>query len=527
MKSVRIRRNVAPNEYHFNLSVGGVMMQEYDTQTGEYSPNVTMAEKRTLLSGALQRSSVDGSTGVADVEPGTLEFLCRTGETTEWQNANALGMFYGFNLHAVIYLRQQANIQPGVTYEIKLVATVADADTGGNVKVESDVFRFGCNDKTKDEIRLKLVEGVTNMVYNPEAPAPYTPAGLERATFLQQCVFEITRGGKRLDSSEVTVTAEEVGGSGALAEEGVDLVYDFSKWTQLYDANTIPDAETDQIGNPVHLVDKYIGLHADTWAINKGGLFTYAAGARQMDILWKDKITGISMLINAGTSGTTPDTTWIQLDKTSGGKAHISYYGTDTLRAEIYIDKPGDSIAEKGVTLTLARNLVIERMELYGVDAKDVMEHAGSYVHSKGYGGGRVATNICTRHALQKLEAANGRVTVVMDCGAGATGAVALRVRSKDGGVLYDERVIAFRRKFPDLEMQVTMSPFVESKTGKTQRMRVDLIAEGHPVTEPGFYKVYRNGYSMTQINDYFTSSVPDAAELELEARMKDTLEVE
>lgn len=531
VKSVKIRRNVAPNEYHFNLYVGGVMMQEYDTQTGEFSPNVTAAEKRTLLTGTLQRSSVDGSTGVADVEPGVLEFLCRTGETAEWQNANLLGMFYGFNSKANIYLRQQANIQPGVTYEIKLVATVADADTGGNVKVESDVFRFGCNDKTKDEIRLKLVEGVTNIVYNPEAPAPYTPAGLERATFLQQCVFEVTRGGKRLDSSEVTVTAEIVGSGSVQAEEGVDLWYNFSRWTQLYIHNTIPDAKTDQIGNSVHMIDNFVGLHADTWTINKGGLFTYAAGARKMDILWWGKISGIRLLISAGTSGTTPNPSWVTLDKASEGKAHIECHSTgEQLDAYVYIDNMGDSITEKGVTLVLARNLVIESMEIRGMDAESVMKHSESYCHSKGYGGGMVAADVCTRRALQKLEVSGGTVTAVMDCGSGESGAVALRVRSKDGSVLYDERVIAFRRKFPDLEMQVAMSPFVESKTGKTQQMRVNLIAEGHPVTEPRFYNVLMNGRNMTygslQSNKCFYADVPDAAEVELKAVMKGTLEI-
>lgn len=531
VKSVKIRRNVAPNEYHFNLYVGGVMMQEYDTQTGEFSPNVTAAEKRTLLTGTLEKSSVDGTTGVESVRLGALDFLYRTGETGEWKNINKINVFYGFYNLMNIYLRQQANIQPGVTYEIKLVATVADPDTGGNVKVESDVFRFGCNDKTKDEIRLKLVEGVTNIVYNPEAPAPYTPAGLERATFLQQCVFEVTRGGKRLDSSEVTVTAEEVGPGGTLAREGVDLMYDFSRWTQLYIHNTIPDAKTDQIGNSVHMIDNFVGLHADTWTINKGGLFTYAAGARKMDILWWGKISGIRLLISAGTSGTTPNPSWVTLDKASEGKAHIECHSTgEQLDAYVYIDNMGDSITEKGVTLVLAGNLVIESMEIRGMDAESVMKHSGSYCHSKGYGGGMVAADVCTRHALQKLEVSGGTVTAVMDCGSGESGAVALRVRRKDGSVLYDERVIAFRRKFPDLEMQVAMSPFVESKTGKTQQMRVNLIAEGHPVTEPRFYNVLMNGRNMTygslQSNKCFYADVPDAAEVELKAVMRGTLEI-
>lgn len=532
VKSVKIRRNVAPNEYHFNLYVGGVMMQEYDTQTGEFSPNVTAAEKRTLLTGTLEKSSVDGTTGVESVRLGALDFLYRTGETGEWKNINEINVFYGFYNLMNIYLRQQTNIQPGVTYEIKLVATVADPDTGGNVKVESDVFRFGCNDKTKDEIRLKLVEGVTNIVYNPEAPAPYTPAGLERATFLQQCVFEVTRGGKRLDSSEVTVTAEIVGSGSVQADEGVALTYDFSAWTQLYKNNTIPDAETDQIGNSVHMIDNFVGLHADTWTINKGGLFTYAAGARKMDILWWGKIDRIVVYANAGTSGSEPSTSWIQLDKASESKAHIYINGgtDDMMQVTIYIDKPGDSITGKGVTLVLARNLVIESMEIRGMDAESVMNHAGSYCHSKGYGSGMVAADVCTRHALQKLEVSGGTVTAVMDCGSGKSGAVALRVRSKDGSVLYDERVIAFRRKFPDLEMQVAMSPFVESKTGKTQQMRVNLIAEGHPVTEPRFYNVLMNGKYMTygslQSNKCFSADVPDAAEVELKAVMRGTLEI-
>lgn len=529
VKSVKIRRNVAPNEYHFNLYVGGVMMQEYDTQTGEFSPNVTVAEKRTLLTGTLEKSSVDGTTGVESVRLGALDFLYRTGETGEWKNINEINVFYGFYSLMNIYLRQQANIQPGVTYEIKLVATVADPDTGGNVKVESDVFRFGCNDKTKDEIRLKLVEGVTNIVYNPEAPAPYTPAGLERATFLQQCVFEVTRGGKRLDSSEVTVTAENVGSGSAQAAEGVDLTYDFSCWTQLYAGNTIPDAKTDQIGNSVHMIDNFVGLHADTWTINKGGLFTYAAGARKMDILWKGKIRRIELQISPGTSGTTPNESWVTVDQNN--KAVVEYtVNSGGLKVDVYVTNQGDSITTKGLTLVLARNLVIESMEIRGMDAESVMNHAGSYCHSKGYGGGMVAADVCTRHALQKLEVSGGTVTAVMDCGSGESGAVALRVRSKDGSVLYDERVIAFRRKFPDLEMQVAMSPFVESKTGKTQQMRVNLIAEGHPVTEPRFYNVLMNGRNMTygslQSNMCFYADVPDAAEVELKAVMRGTLEI-
>lgn len=503
VKTVQIRRNLAPNAYYLDMQVNERLMQEYDTQTGTWTPAVTVKDTwRTLITAMVKTVSVDGTKSAERIGIASYQYLFRLAGEAEWKNLSEIPTTNGrqqlnslYN-SGLIYLRHCANIPAGVTYEVKCVAVVADEDIRQKVTVESDIYRIGCNDKTLDEIRFRLVKGQQNIIYNPEAPGPYTVAGLERATFLQQCEFEVTKGGKAFWSDDLVVACEDVGTKNA-ASEGVTLIYDFDEWTDLYASGSVPPAETDQIGNSVHFVDRYIGLHSDTWAINKGGLFTYASGARKMDILWKGNIKSITLWVNAGTSGTTPSSDWVKLDKE--GMADIRYYGDSLVTVEISNIQNSDSITGKGITLTVARNLVITKIKIDGVDAEDALHQIDDtcqiyYRYSARkqgfYPTNRLAADICTRYALQKLEKANGTVRVTMDCGAMLSGGTALRLYNKDRTVLYDERVISFQRKVPQLEVSVENLPFLESKKNATQKMWVRLYAEGHEVTEYRYYTV-------------------------------------
>lgn len=500
VKTVQIRRNLAPNAYYLDMQVNERLMQEYDTQTGTWTPAVTVKDTwRTLITAMVKTVSVDGTKSAERIGIASYQYLFRIAGEAEWKDLSEIPTTNGreqlnslYN-SGLIYLRHCANIPAGVTYEVKCVAVVADEDIRQAVMVESDIYRIGCNDKTMDEIRFRLVKGQQNIIYNPEAPGPYTVKGLERATFLQQCEFEVTKGGKAFWSDDLVVACEDVGKK-TTADEGVTLEYNFEKWTSLYvENNTAPAAETDQIGNSVHFVDRYIGLHSDTWAINKGGLFTYASGARKMDILWRGNIKSITLWVNAGTSGTTPSSNWVKLDKE--GMADIRYYGDSLVTVEISNIQNSDSITGKGITLTVARNLVITKIKIDGVDAEDVMtvvgpyRFKGKYIENAEFSKALMA-DICTRYALQKLEKANGTVRVAMDCGAMLSGGTALRLYNKDRTVLYDERVISFRRKVPQLEVSVENLPFIESKKNAMQKMWVRLYAEGHEVTEYRYYTV-------------------------------------
>lgn len=505
VKTVQIRRNLAPNAYYLDMQVNERLMQEYDVQMGKWTPNVVERETwRTLITTMVKTVSMDGTNGGEMLNIASYQYLYRVAGTTEWKDLSTIAQtngrpqmssYYGGGL---IYLRQQANIPAGVVYEVKCVATVADEDIRCGVTVESDIYRVGCNDKTMDEIRFRLVKGQQNIIYNPEAPGPYTVEGLEKATFLQQCEFEVTKGGRAFWSDDLVVECDAIGGK-SVDDEGVTLVYDFTNWNALYvESNTPPTAVPDQIGNSVYLVDKYIGVHSDTWAISHGGLFTYAAGARKMDILWKGKIRRIELQISPGTSGTTPNESWVTVDQNN--KAVVEYtVNSGGLKVDVYVTNQGDSITTKGLTLTVARNLVITSMSIEGIDAEDVM-HQAKGTGQRCYffdtsmadllGDYRIAADACYRHALQKLDAANGTVKVTMDCGSRMAGATALRLYNKDRTVLYDERVISFQRKVPQIEVSVENLPFIENKGTTTQKMRVKLFAEGHEVTEYGFYWV-------------------------------------
>lgn len=473
-------------------------MQEYDVQTGVWKPNVAERETwRTLLEGKVKKTSVDGTGTVGDTAVANVKWWYRAAGTAEWKDLSTMPHIdgyppiYGMEYNGSVILRQQKNIPAGVVYEVKCVVGVLDTDIQATVTVESDIYRIGCNDKTLDEMRFRLVKGQQNIIYNPEAPAPYTVEGLEKATFLQQCVFEITRGGQKFSSGDVTV--EAVDASGNAITEGVDLYYNFGDWSYLYGDGTIPAAQTDQIGNSVHFVDRYIGVHADTWSIGKGGLFTYAAGERKIDILWKGKIKSIQFNLKDGTRGEAPSTGWIKLDTTGRGKLNCGVTG-DMLRAWCDVTNQGDSITEKGLTFTVARNVVITSITLYGVDAEDALHNTENGRYYKGYqitGGdneSRLMVNDFRRSPLQKLDVANGTVRVTMDCGAANRGAVALRLMNKDGSVLYDERTISFQRKVPQLEVSVADTTFIESKAGVKPYMQVQLFAEGHEVYNYDFY---------------------------------------
>lgn len=544
VKTVQIRRNLAPNSYYFDLRVGDTLMQEYDVQTGVWKPNV--AERgtwRTLLEGTVKKTSVDGTGTVEDAAVATVKWWYRAVGTAEWKDLSTLpGIdgyppIYGMEYNGGVILRQQKNIPAGVVYEVKCVVGVVDTDIQATVTVESDMYRIGCNDKTLDEIRFRLVKGQQNIIYNPEAPAPYTVDGLEKATFLQQCVFEITRGGQKFNSGDVTVEAVDENGNDI--SEGVDLMYDFSRWSYLYgNTNTAPDAKTDQIGNNVHFVDRYIGVHADTWAINKGGLFTYASGTRKIDILWKGKIKAIQINLIDGTSGEAPAEGWITLDTTGRGTLSHSITGS-VLRALCDVTDPSDSITGKGLTFSVKRNLVIQSITLYGVDAEDALHNTENGRYYKGYqivSGAyedRLMANDFRRSPLQKLNAVNGTVEVTMDCGAQNRGAVMLRLKSKDGSVLYDERAISFQRKAPQLEVSVADTTFIESKAGVKPRLQVQLFAEGHEVYNYDFYSIgvtsknaqlTKSGYSAHGIT--YTVNSTDEGTVEFKPTMVERLDV-
>lgn len=502
IKTIQVRRNLAPNSYYFDMHVGDTLMQEYDVQTGTWKPHVAeRATWRTLLIGTVKKSSVDGTGTVEDAAIATCQWLYRVAGTAEWKDLNTMpainngyAPIYGAIYNGGVILRQRVNIPAGVVYEVKCIVGVADTDIKATVTVESDMYRIGCNDKTMDEIRFRLVKGLQNIIYNPEAPAPYTVEGLEKATFLQQTVFEITRGGQKFSSGDVTVEAVDENGNDI--SEGVDLMYDFSRWSYLYgNTNTAPDAKTDQIGNNVHFVDRYIGVHADTWSINKGGLFTYAAGARKIDILWKGEIKAIQINLIDGTSGEAPAEDWITLDTTSQGKLNCGVTG-DMLRAWCDVTDPADSITGKGLTFSVKRNLVIQSITLYGVDAEDALHNTENGRYYEGYrittgaNEQRLMANDFMRSNLQKLSVIDGVVTATIDCGARNSGAVVLRLKSKDGSVLYDERTISFQRKVPQLEVSVADTTFIESKAGTKPRLQVQLFAEGHEVYNYDFYSI-------------------------------------
>lgn len=520
-------------------------MQEYDVQTGVWKPNVAERETwRTLLEGKVKKTSVDGTGTVGDTAVANVKWWYRAAGTAEWKDLSTMPHIdgyppiYGMEYNGSVILRQQKNIPAGVVYEVKCVVGVLDTDIQATVTVESDIYRIGCNDKTLDEMRFRLVKGQQNIIYNPEAPAPYTVEGLEKATFLQQCVFEITRGGQKFSSGDVTV--EAVDASGNAITEGVELGYDFSGWNRpLYNNDgTIPAAQTDQIGNSVHFVDRYIGVHADTWSIGKGGLFTYAAGERKIDILWKGKIKSIQFNLKDGTRGEAPSTGWIKLDTTGRGKLTNGVTG-DILRAWCDVTDQGDSITEKGLTFTVARNVVITSITLYGVDAEDALHNTENGRYYKGYqitGGDneqRLMANDFMRSNLQKLSVIDGVVTATIDCGARNSGAVVLRLKSKDGSVLYDERTISFQRKVPQLEVSVASSVFIESKGTAKPRIQVRLFAEGHEVYNYDFYsmsattkntQMYQSSYGAHGI-EYVINST-DEGTVEFRPTMVERLDV-
>ena len=545
VKTVRIRRNLAPNSYYFDLRVCDTLMQEYDVQTDVWKPNVEGRETwRTLLEGTVKKTSVDGTGTVEDVAIATVKWWYRMAGTAEWKDfstipaINGYAPIYVIEYNSSVILRQRVNIPAGVVYEVKCIVGVVDTDIQATVTVESDMYRIGCNDKTLDEIRFRLIKGQQNIIYNPEVPAPYTVGGLEKATFLQQCVFDITRGGQKFSSDDVTV--EAVDASGNAITEGVELMYDFSRWDRpLYNVDgTIPAAQVDQIGNSVHFVDRYIGVHADTWSIGKGGLFTYAAGERKIDILWKGKIKSIQINLKDGTRGEAPSTDWIKLDTTSRGELRNAVTG-DILRAWCDVTSQGDSITEKGLTFTVARNVVITKIWLNGVDATDALHNTENGRYYKGYqitGGdneSRLMVNDFRRSPLQKLDVINGTVTVTMDCGAKYSGVVMLRLKNKDGSVLYDERVISFQRKVPQLEVSVADSTFIESKNGVRPRLLVQLFAEGHEVYNYDFYsmsattkntQMYQSSYGAHGI-EYVINST-DEGEVTFTPKMIERLDV-
>jgi len=498
IKTIQVRRNFAPNSYYFDLRTEDTLMQEYDVQTGTWKPDVTTRDTwRTLLLGTVKKASVDGTGTVEDATVATCKWWYRAAGAAEWKDLDDnYHPIYGMIFNGGVILRQQANIPAGVVYEVKCIVGIADTDIKATVTLESDIYRIGCNDKTLDEIRFRLVKGQQNIIYNPEAPAPYTVEGLEKATFLQQTEFEITRGGQKFNSDEVTV--EAVNADGSYISEGVDLSYNFSSWSYLYNTNSsgVPDAKTDQIGNSVHFVDRYIGVHADTWSIGKGGLFTYAPGSRKIDILWKGKIERIEFTLQDGTSGGAPKEEWITLDQVAKGEMEYSISG-GTMKATCYVTDQGNSITTKGLTFSVVRLVVITNIRIIGVDAEDALHttEAGGlyykgYCITSGDNEQRLMANDFTRSILQKLSNVNGKVTVTMDCGAKYSGAVVIRLKNKDGSVLYDERVISFQRKVPQLEVSVANSVFIESKGTANPKVQLKLFAEGHEVYNYNFYSV-------------------------------------
>lgn len=486
-KVMQLRRNLAPHRYSFRCDTQQQMMQEYDSQTKTYSPSWANSY---LYRAIPYITSVDGSTAGQPINVGsytTKVILESTGKSIyESEYSKYIGVFVE---KGQIAIRANRNIPTGTVYLVKVIATIYDPVISANVKVETEMFRIGCVDKTKDEIRFALTEGVQNIVYNSEAYPPYLYYD-EDTPFLQYLKFKITKGGKTMTSGAYSVAATN--GNGIEITPGVSLHYVCQNLGTLFLNNTVPEAYTDKQGNSVYPIDRFLAVESSKWSVNTkyGGILTYDSDPRKLYVYWGQHVTKIRISIKDATNNTEIQNSWITPEKIYQNVTYDVVGGV--LICEVTITSK-ETIGRGGMYFLLQRNVAIIDIAILGLDALECNHMAGKKYQFnviENYNEPRLSIRYSQRERspLHSLKVEKGIVTVVVDCGASRDGNFLLKLFNENKTSLYDERPISFARANHDIEVVMPESVFIEA--AKESKFKVKLFGEGHEVYNYSYYYI-------------------------------------
>ena len=486
-KVMQLRRNLAPHTYSFQRASQLQMMQEYDSQTKKYSPSWASAY---LYKAIPYVTSVDGSTTGQQLSVGSHTTRVILESTGKSLTASEYGTYISvFEDSGYIVIRANRNFPAGTVYLVKVIATVYDPAISANVKVETEMFRIGCADKTKDEIRFALTEGVQNIVYNPEAYPPYIYYD-EDTPFLQYLRFKITRGGKTMTSGAYSVVATN--NNVTDLEPGVTLHYVCQDLGTIFVNNTVPEAYTDKQGNNVYPIDRFLAVQSKNWSVSEkyGGILTYDSGARRLYVYWGQHVTKIRIAIKDATNNIAMQNGWITPEEVY---QNVTYdIVGSVLICEVTITSE-ETIGRRGMYFLIQRNVSIINIDIYGLDALECFHMAKkkyqltTSINSSEPKLSRRYTSY-TRSPLHSLKVENGVVTVVVDCGASRDRNFSLKLYNENKTSLYDERPISFARANHDIQVVTPDSVFIEA--AKESKFQVKLFGEGHEVYNYSYYDI-------------------------------------